>query len=200
MHNLFGNQNVDKIIALTILALLLVISYLLFSNLYLSGLSELKSEIELSRKKTGKVDGILANEKKYQQEINKIKSEYKQSRNFLNSNQPSTASSEVQNKIKRIINSTSRAKIISLKPFPVIQHEGYSEVSVEIRMKDIGHKEIRKMLYAIESQLPLIIIKELDITRTQYSYKSILGAAAKDKNDLNVTLVASGFFRGARNQ
>lgn len=200
MHNLFGNQSVDKIVAIAILLLLLTILFLLFSNVYLVGLNEIQQEIEINRKKTQKVDSILANEKLYQQKINQIKREYRQAKNFLNSTQASTASSEIQNKIKNIISQNTTARILTLKPFPVIRHEGYSEVSVEIRMKDIGHKAIMDMLYKIESELPLIIIKELDVSLIQQQYKSLLGKPVMDGNDLNITLVASGFFRDAENQ
>lgn len=198
MHNLFGSQNLDKIVAVSILVMLLLLGYLLFSTLYLDGLNALASETEILQKKTEKVDGILAREKFYQDEILKIKAKYKQSKNFLNSSQPSTASSEIQNKLKSIISRNTRAKILTVKPFPVVQHDGYSEVSVEIRMKSVNHEEIQKMLYLIENELPLIIIKDIDIARTSVAYKSILGQS-KDASDMNMTFVASSFFRDASN-
>lgn len=200
MHNLFGSQNVDKIIAISILVVLLFLSYLLFSNVYLDGLNELETETQIQIKKTQKVDGILAKEKFYKNEISKIENKYKQSRNFLNSDQPSTASSEIQNKLKTIISRNTSAKILTVKPFPVTSHEGYSEVSVEIRMKSVNHQDIQKMLYMIENELPLIIIKDIDITRAAVAYKSILGSKAKDASDLSVSFVASSFFREANNR
>lgn len=199
MHNLFGHHQLDKLIAISILVLLLLMSYLLVTQIYLEGLNLIQTEIDINRKKSSKVDGILEKEKYYRNEINKIKGAYKQPKYFLSSNQSSTASSEVQNKLKKIINSQTKAKILTLKPYPVTKHEGYSEVSIEIRMKDVSHNEIQKMLYQIESEYPLIIINELDITRTQLTYKSILGKR-NDSSDLNITLVASGFFRGSSDQ
>jgi hypothetical protein len=73
MHNLFGNQNLDKAVAVSILVLILLISYMLFSNIYLDGLREIDSEKEILRKKTERVDSILASEKSYQAEIQKVK-------------------------------------------------------------------------------------------------------------------------------
>ncbi len=198
MHSLFGNQNLDKAVALSILLMLLLLTYVLFSSFYLDGLREIESETEILRKKTQRVDSILAKEKLYQDEIQKVKKQYKQSKNFLNSSQPSTASSEIQNKLKSIISRNTQAKILTVKPFPVVQNDGYSEVSVEIRMKAVNHQEIQKMLYLIENELPLIIIKDIDITRTSVAYKSIL-AQSKDASDMNMTFVASSFFRDASN-
>lgn len=200
MHNLFGSQNLDKAIAISILVVLLLLSYLLFSNVYLAGLSELDSEMEMQRKKTQKVDGILAKEKFYKNEISEIEKKYKQSKNFLNSDQPSTALSEIQNKLRNIISRNTRAKILTVKPFPVASHEGYSEVSVEIRMKAVNHKDLQKMLYLIENELPLIIIKDIDIARASVAYKSILGKKAKDASDLSLTFVASSYFRESSNR
>jgi multidrug efflux pump subunit AcrB len=172
----------------------------LFSNVYLAGLSELESEMEMQRKKTQKVDAILTKEKFYQSEIGKVERQYKQSKNFLNSDQPSTALSEIQNKLRNIISRNTRAKILTVKPFPVTSHEGYSDVSVEIRMKGVNHKDLQKMLYLIENELPLIIIKDIDITRAAVAYKSILGKKSKDASDLSLTFVASSFFREASNR
>jgi hypothetical protein len=199
MHNLFGSQNLDKIIAVSVLVVLLLLSYLLFSNVYLAGLNELASEMEIQKRKSQKVDSILAKEKYYQAEISKIEKKYKQSKNFLNSNQPSTALSEIQNKLRNIISRNTKAKILTVKPFPVTSHEGYSEVSVEIRMKGVNHQDLQKMLYLIENELPLIIIKDIDITRASVAYKSILGSRSKDASDLSLTFVASSFFREASN-
>ena len=198
MRSLFGNQNLDKAVALSILLLLLLLVYVLFSSFYLDGLREIESETEILRKKTERVDSILAQEKFYQDEIQKVKKKYKQSKNFLNSSQPSTASSEIQNTLKSIISRNTRAKILTVKPFPVVQNDGYSEVSVEIRMKAVNHQEIQKMLYLIENELPLIIIKDIDITRASVAYKSILGQS-KDASDMSMTFVASSFFRDASN-
>jgi hypothetical protein len=85
-----------------------------------------------------------------------------------------------------------------VKPFPVVKSDGYSEVSVEIRMKSVNHKEIQKMMYLIENELPLILIKDIDITRSSVAYKSILGKS-KDTSDMNITFVASSFFRDGSN-
>lgn len=196
MHKLSSSQNLDKVIALSILAVLVLVLLLLFSNVYLDGLSEIDKEAELLRRKTDKVDGILAREKFYQQEIAKVKRQYSQARNFLNSTQPSTASSELQNKLKSIISRNTKAKILTVKPFPVVNSDGYSEVSVEIRMKQASHDDIHKMLYLIEKELPLIIIKDIDIAKTAAAYKSILGKV-RDSGDMNMTFVASSFFRDA---
>ncbi len=195
MHNLFGSQNLDKVVALSILGLIVLFVYMMFTNFYLDGLKEIESEIEILRKKSQKVDSILAREKFYQNEILTIKKQYKQSKNFLNSSQPSTASSELQNKLKSIISRNTKSKILTVKPFPVVNHEGYSEVSVEIRMNSVNHQDLHKMLYLIEKELPLIIIKDIDITRSSVRYKSILGRKAQDTSDLSLQFIASSFFR-----
>ena len=194
MHNLFGNHITDKAIALLILFVLLMMGYLVLTNFYVKDLSQIENEISINRKKSGKVDAILSKEKFYQDKINQIRKEYSKNRIFLESRQPTSASSEIQNTVKRLINTNTRAKILTIKTFPVIQHEGYSEVSVEIRMKDINHSEIQKMLYQIESQLPLIIVNELDVIRTQLQYKALVSKSG-DQNDLNITLVVSGYFK-----
>lgn len=194
MHNLTGNQMVDKVIAIFILLALLMLGYILFSNVYLAGLSKIEHEISINRKKSGKVDAILSREKFYQKKISEIRKVYHKNRIFLDSRQPTTASSELQNTVKRLINTQTKAKILTIKTFPVVQHEGFSEVSVEIRLKDINHTEIQKMLYKIESQLPLIMVNELDVIRTQLQYKPLVSKSG-DKNDLNITLVASSFFK-----
>lgn len=194
MRSVFSNHSVDKVVALSILLLLLSMVFVFVKDVYLESFVQVEADIDLNRKKAGRVESILGREKEYRKAIQDYQRDKKSKRIFLQASNASTASSELQNKVKSLISRYTKAKIQTIKPYPVVQHENYSEVSVEIRMRDITHAEMRDMLYQIESQLPLILVSELEIVRTQLQYKSLV-AKSGPKHALNSTLVVSAYFR-----
>lgn len=194
MHSLTSNSSVDKVVAVGILTMMLVMVYLVFSQVYLDGLNTLDQEISLVRKKSAKVKAILDKAPYFKTQIQRAKGSASQNRMFLISKQPSTAISEIQNITKKLISTHTKAKILTIKPYPVVQHDGYSEVSVEIRMKGLNHNELQMMLFGIERHQPLILIKELEINQTRLNYKSLVAKRGK-RNDLNSSMVISGYFK-----
>ncbi len=194
MHSPFINTQIDKILAIGILLVGLVAGYGFVQYVYLEQLHNINYEIELKKKRNARVDSILASEKYFREIISQQKSINNKNKIFLNSKKSATAASELQNYLKRLIARHSKAKILAIKPYPVTNYDDYSETSLEIRIKDIGHKELHKVLFMIESRSPILLIKELDIKRDRLQYKSIVklkDTAAK----LTVTMVVSGFYR-----
>ncbi len=195
MLNFIENSLFNKIAAVLLLLLVCLISYSFFTNLYLDPLIELNDEITINKKKAAKVDSILANEKELKEKISNQKKLLDKYKIFLKNSKPATASSELQNKIKNLIVSYSKAKILTIKPFPLIKHEGYSETSIEIKLRKIKHEGLYKILYQIENNTPLLLITEIDIKKAQLRYKTLIKKQSAPV-ELDVTFMVSGFFRG----
>jgi len=194
MHSPFINSQIDRVLAVSILLVGLIAGYVFIKYVYLEQLINLNHEMELMKKKNAKINSILASEKSLRDKIQQQKNTNNNNKVFLNSEKPPTAASELQNYLKKLIARNSKAKILAIKPYPVLKYDNYSETSLEIRLKDIGHKELYKILFFIESKSPVLLIKELDIKRNQLKYKSIV--SSKDNQPkLDVTIVVSGFFR-----
>jgi hypothetical protein len=194
MHKIFISRYIDKALAIGLLLIVLMVGYVFIKYVYLQQLNNLSLEIELKESKNAKVSSILANEKKLRNKISQQKIAINKNKIFLNSNKPVTATSELQNLIKNIIATHSAANILTIKPYPVRKHDDYSETSLEIRIKDIGHKELHKVLYMIESKAPLLFVNELDIRFTQRKYRST-SKSKKRLDRLGVIMVVSGFYR-----
>lgn len=194
MHNFFINKQADKILAIAILLALLSAGYFFASHIYLEQLSRLKSEIEFKKKSNAKIDSILAHEKDLKDKIERQRYANKKNVIFLTSSKSTTAASELQNDLKKLIATHSNAKILTIKPYPVVEYEHYSETSLEIRIKDISHEGLHNVLYRIENNAPVLQMKELDIKLTQLRYKSLVEQNSELEN-LAVTMVVSGFFR-----
>ena len=194
MQKLFINRHIDGVLAIGLLLIVLLGGYVFIKQVYLQQLSKLNYEIELKKKKNAKVNSILANEKELRDEIDQQKIAINKNIIFLNSNKPVTAASELQNYLKNIIGTHSNAKILTIKPYPAQEHADYSETSLEIRMKDIDHKELAKVLYVIESNDPLLFIKELDVKLIRRRFTS----SVQSKNNrvkLGVIMVVNSFYR-----
>ncbi len=194
MHSPFINSQVDKALALGFLLVILIAGFGFIQYVYVEKLRDFDLTLELKKKKSAKIDSILANESELREKIKQQNDINNRNKIFLNSKKPATAASELQNFLKTLISRQSKAKIIAIKPYPVTKYDNYSETSLEIRIKDINHQDLHKVLFMIENRSPALLIKELDIKRDQLQYKSVVeskDAAAK----LNVTMVVSGFYR-----
>lgn len=196
MHEFYFNQQLDKALAIGILLICLLSGFMFFKYVYINQIAVLIDEIEFTKKKTAKVNSIISNEKKLRQKIKIQKSNIQKNNIFLTNNDPATAASELQNYLKKLVATHSKAKILAIKPYPVLAHDEFFETTLEIRIKDISHKEIQKIIYFIEKRTPVLLLKELDIKRTQLRYKALVNSEKKQIN-LGLIMVVSGFFRGA---
>jgi hypothetical protein len=194
MHSPFINREIDRILAVTLLLATLAAGYVFARYVYLERLIEVGHEIELKKKKNAKINSILANEKDIRVKINQQKGNILRNKIFLSGGKAATAITELQNSIKLLVSKNSRARIETIKPYPVLQYDNYSEASLEIRIKDISHQGLLEVLYKIESNSPVLLINELNIKLSQVRYTTLVEEKEKTKK-LAVTMVVSGFFR-----
>ena len=186
----------DKALAIFLLLAVVMGAYLLADRVYLSGLDQIKNEIEQKQRKSQKIVSILQKENEINAVIAQRQKSEKKQNIFLVSDKASTASSELQNKLKRLISTYSNAKILTIKPYPAVEHDRYMETSIEVRMRGVKHNELKNILYQVESGFPLLMINRLDIKRSQLRYKPIIKMDNR-ADKLEVILVVSGFFQGA---
>ncbi len=189
------NSQVDKLIALVILVLTMAAGYIAVKHVYLERINALNHQITLAKRKQAKIDSILAAEQDLMHQIAQQKSRLRKDQLFLVNSKPATAASELQNFIKNLVARHSRAKISTIKPYPVNEYDDYSETSLEIRLRDVNHEDLQRLLFQIENSTPVIVVKELDILVARRRYKAVTNAP-KHKPGLGVTLVVSGFFKG----
>lgn len=190
---LFSNQ-ADKLLAILLLLAVLAAGYGFVRFIYLEELTGLFNELDLKKRKNAKIDSILANEKEIRARIKKQKSILARNRIFLGGRNPATAISELENYVKKLVTRHSDAKIQTIKPYPVEKFDDYAEASLEVRIREIGHQGLHKVLYQFESNSPVLLIKELDIRWAQIRYSELI-ASGEEQKKLAVTLVVSGFFR-----
>jgi hypothetical protein len=194
MHKTIINTQVDKILALALLVVVLSGAYTFARFVYFEGLVSFNHEIELRKRKNAKIDSILTNEEQIRANIKEQKGIISANRAFLNGQKSATAVSELQNYVKQLIRDHSNAKIQAIKPYPAVRHKNYTEASLEVRVKNIGHKDLHKVLYMFESKSPILLVKELDIRYSRKNYSKIIETGEELKS-LVVTIVVSGFFR-----
>ena len=182
----------QKLIAWLLLAVLMAAGIALFNAFYLSPLTGFVAERERETAKRQRVERILRQESAVRQQMAEFRRRTSEQL-FLASNKASAASSELQNLVKRLIESQTRSSILSLKPYPVEGHEGYNEVTIEVRVRGLGHEGLKRVLYGMESSRPLLQIRKLDIKRPSVNYSSVHTGEAD--NQLGAVFVISAFFR-----
>ncbi len=186
----------DKILAFGILLVVLLTVFLLLNNVYVEMLVDMNNEVKLLNRKSAKIKSILAIENDLKEKVIQKKNIMKKGKLFLSNNNSTSAASELQNYLKKLITTYSNSKILTIKPYPVAQHDEYSEVSLEIRVKDITHKELQNVLYRIETKSPVLLVKELGIRKTKLQYKPLIKKSG-NTDHLESIFVISGFFQDA---
>ena len=184
-------------LVLSAIVLLLVVfaaGYFAVRYLYLEQLFDFASEIEFKKKKIAKIESILNEEEDLDKKIKARKKMGGKNKVFLASYKHATAASELQNFLKRVIATHSNGKIVTIKPYPVIDHGNYSEASLEIRIRGIGHPGLHKVLYQIEANAPILLMKELDVKLNKLKYATLV-KSKNSQEQLSVTMVVSGFYR-----
>ena len=194
MHKTMINTQADKALALGILGIIVIIVIAGVRYLYIDQLAEISKDLELVKVKNARVEQILGNEASLSKQFDTQRRLINREKLFLNGRSSEAASSELQNGLKRLITTHSRSKIQTIKPIPAVKMDDYSELSLEIRVRDLDHKGLQNLLYQIEAHSPVLVIKELDLKRTQLNYRPLVKQAGK-KSGLEATFVVSGYFR-----
>ncbi len=194
MHNPVISNAIDRILAIVILLTLLAGGYLLVRYVYLEQLTSLSHELEVLKKKHAKIDSILVSEKELKKQIRELKVRTQKNKLFLNNKNSATAASELQNYIKRLVGTYSKAKISSIKPYPVKTYDDYSETSLEISLLEISHDDLHRLLYNIENNAPVVLVREIEIKLARRKYRPLVKSEVEPTR-MGASMVVSSFFR-----
>ena len=183
---------VQRSLAWGLLLLLLIVAWKLFDGYYLQRLQADIGQLQQELRKKQRVDAILARGKAVRALQERMAGQSVQAL-YLKQDGPSTAASALQKRIKALVESQSRARILTLKPYPAVEHEGFSEVAMEVRMKDLSHAGLQRILYGLESRTPLMVVKKINIKRTVQRYRPVVKPGKRD-NQLTATLIVGAYF------
>jgi hypothetical protein len=194
MHKTIVNSQVDKVLAVGILLGLLFAITIIVRYFYVGQLTSINHELELIKVKNSRVEQILNKEAELRKKFLQQRQLMSRDKLFLASQSPEAAASELQNGLKRLIARHSRAKVQTIKPIPAVELDNYSEISLEIRVRELSHRGLQNILFQVETHTPVLLIKELDLKRTQLNYKPLIKKAGQ-VSGLEATFVVSGLFR-----
>jgi hypothetical protein len=183
---------IQRSLAWSVLMVLLAVLASLFMNLYLQPLQTQLHQWQQRSEKGRRIAVILEQEpavRDWQRRYQVLGLD----RLFLPERSASRAASALQNRVKRLVSSQSGAKIQAIKPYPVEMKSGYAEISLEIRIRDLSHAGLERVLRGIESSLPALVIRQVSIKRPVSRYEPMVRPDRRD-NRLAVTLVVGGFF------
>ncbi len=194
MPNRVISNGIDRMLALLILAALLVGGYALARYVYVERLVAMDHELENAKKRQSRINSILASEKEFKKRIMELQKRVQSNQLFLNNSNAATAASELQNYLKQLVGRYSKAKISSIKPYPVKAYEEYSETSLEISLLGVSHDGLHALLYAIENNSPVVLVREIEVMLSRKRYRPMV-KDEPSKTRMIATLVVSGFFR-----
>jgi len=128
-----------------------------------------------------------------QDNIKNIKKQY-ETRNYLSSRDTvALASADIQRFIKATI-SKAGGQLTSTQVLPSRNKGGFNKITVKVRMS-ANVNALRSILYAIETETPIMIVEEMDI-RPVRGKRNRKTRKIDPSNKLNINFQATSFMRG----
>lgn len=152
----------QKILALGILLIALLLFFFLLVEPYMSLLNASEEHVEASAFQLKQANKIVNKKEFYNNEIERLESFYSEQTVYLKSTKKALASAEIQQILKRI-SAKSKAELLSSQAISSESTER-NRVGLSVRVKtDIF--SLYKLLYALESGVPNLFVDKIQINR-----------------------------------
>jgi hypothetical protein len=152
----------ERVLAIGILFIALLVVYFLLIEPYVSLLNDSKESSESSAFQLSQANKVVSKKAFYIGEIERLESLYNEQTVYLNSTKPALATAEIQQILKRI-SAKSKAELLSSQAISSESSE-LNRVGLSVRVKtDIF--SLQKLLYDLESGVPNLFVDKIQISR-----------------------------------
>lgn len=157
-----SNNIRDKLLALGVLLIALLLFFFVVVEPYISLLNTSEERVEDSAFQLNQAKKVISKKEFYVNEIERLESLHSEQTVYLKSTKKALATAEIQQILKRI-SANSKAELMSSQSISAESDE-QNRVSLNVRVKaDIF--SLQKLLYALESGAPNLFIDKIQINR-----------------------------------
>lgn len=150
-----------RLAALGLLTLFVVIGYGLVDRVWIARHEYYQSHIEGLQERLQRLRGLLATRQTLESQIRRITQDESIDVFYLQAPSPTLAASQLQQQLKRVVESHG-GELISTQILPPVPEEGFSKVAIKVQLT--GDTEVfQKVFYTLESNRPLLFIDDLQI-------------------------------------
>ncbi|MGH6635097.1 MAG: type II secretion system protein GspM [Gammaproteobacteria bacterium] len=187
-----STTTVHRVLALGLLFTVLGSMYVGFLQPLMDAYRSSADRLQQAQDQLAKLIHIAQSRKATESRLAEFRRTDTSDRYYLSGRTPSLAAAGLQNHLKAIIEA-SAGQLITSSDLPSTNEERLTKVATSLRLKD-QTEGLREILYAIETQLPLVFIDKLSVRGLSfYSART----TPNTEPMLDIQLDLSGFARAA---
>ncbi|MGD2130546.1 MAG: type II secretion system protein GspM [Lysobacterales bacterium] len=194
---LVAEQGNNRLAAILILVIVLILVYLLCFHWFIVRQLEYGSEISDLRAQLGRFQRVAAQKDEYESLLADLRSRKSDQNLFLEGDDFNEAAAGMSEQLSQMLNTQAddTCQIVSRQPVRPRVQERFQKVTVNVRMR-CGIEDLKKILYAIETGVPMIIIDEVTIIRPRARSRRANNTTDEGSPVLDIRFNMSGYLRG----
>ena len=127
-----------------------------------------QSNIENLQERLQRLRGMLATRRELEAQIQRVRQDSSVAVYYLKQQSPMLGATDLQQQVKSIVEANG-GRLISTQILPVTQEKGFSRVGINVQMTG-DTKVLQKIIYALESNRPLLFINNLQVIARTIRY------------------------------
>jgi general secretion pathway protein M len=194
---LVAEQGNNRLAAILILVIVLILVYLLCFHWFIVRQLDYGSEISDLRTQLGRFQHVAAQKDEYESLLADLRSRKSDQNLFLEGDDFNEAAAGMSEQLSQMLNTQAddTCQIVSRQPVRPRVQERFRKVTVNVRMR-CGIEDLKKILYAIETGVPMIIIDEVTIIRPRARSRRANNKTDEGSPILDIRFNMSGYLRG----
>lgn len=189
------DQKNSKTTALLLLAIAVLLIYLVFFHWFVMRHKEYAEEIGGLRDQLARFQTVAAQRSDLQERLGKIRGSQEDAGLFLDDPSFDEAAATISGSIGDMVrmHADDSCQIVSRQPVRARVQERFEKITVNVRMR-CNAEDFLKILYAMETNIPLMLVDDLNIIRPRTRTRS-RNQQASTQGALDIRFNVSGYLR-----
>lgn len=190
---LLAEQGSNRLTAVLLFVVVLILVYLLCFHWFILRHREYSEEISDLSAQLGRYQRVAAERPRYESLLQGLENRKSTENLFLEGSDFNEAAAEMSESLGQMINTQAEdtCQIVSRQPVRPRVQERFQKVTVNVRMR-CGIEDLQKILYSLETRVPMIIANEVTIIKPRARRRS-RRQTAETGNTLDVRFNMSGY-------
>lgn len=189
------DQKNSKTTALLLLAIAVLLIYLVFFHWFVMRHKEYAEEIGGLRDQLARFQTVAAQRSDLQERLGKIRGSQEDAGLFLDDPSFDEAAATISGSIGDMVrmHADDSCQIVSRQPVRARVQERFEKITVNVRMR-CNAEDFLKILYAMETNIPLMLVDDLNIIRPRTRARS-RNQQGSTQGALDIRFNVSGYLR-----
>ena len=188
---LVAEQGNNRLAAILFFVIVVILVYLVGFHWFILRHIEYSSEISDLSEQLGRFERVAAEKEHYEALLEGLENRKSDENLFLEGRNFNEAAAEMSERLAQMIDlqAEDTCQIVSRQPVKPRVQERFEKVTVNVRMR-CGIEDFEKVLYALETTVPLVIADEVTIIKPRSRRRAI---QASSSDTLDIRFNVSGY-------